>query len=77
MLFFLFALFGSVTAIVPFATMYASLKSNKYDLSIGVLILISFLTLFRMDIFRAAHGGEVGKKTPPPSLKSITHILQL
>ena len=34
------------------------------------------LTLFRMDIFGAAHGwgGEGAKR--PPSLKSVTHILQ-
>ena len=38
---FLFALSGAVTTIVPFTTIYASLKSLKSDLSIGVLILIS------------------------------------
>ena len=42
---FLFALFGLVLVIVPFTTIYASLKSHKSDLRIGVLILISLLTL--------------------------------
>ena len=32
------------------------------------------LTLFRMGIFRAAHGWRGAKR--PPSLKSVTHILQ-
>ena len=40
MLLFLFALYGAVTVISPFTTMYESLKLNKSDLSIGVLILI-------------------------------------
>ena len=34
-----------VTVIVPFTTIYASLKSHKSYLSIGVLLLISLLTL--------------------------------
>ena len=42
---FLFASFGSVKIISPFATICASLKSHKSDLSIDVLILISLLTL--------------------------------
>ena len=33
------------TVIVPFTTIYASLKSHKSDLRIDVLILISLLTL--------------------------------
>ena len=32
-----------VTVIVPFATIYASLKSHKSDLNVDVLILISLL----------------------------------
>ena len=44
-LLFAFALFGSVTVIVPFTTNYASLKSHKSNLNIGVLIQISLLTL--------------------------------
>ena len=36
-LLFLFALPGSVIVIVPFATIYASVKSHKSDLNIGVL----------------------------------------
>ena len=44
-LLFLFALSGSVEVIVPLTTMYASLNSHKSDLSVGVLILISFLIL--------------------------------
>ena len=42
---FLFALFGLKTVILPFTTIYASLKCHKSDLSIDVLILISLLTL--------------------------------
>ena len=42
---FVFALFGLVTITSPFTTIYESLKSHKSDLSIGVLILISLLTL--------------------------------
>ena len=42
---FLFALSGSVTVIVPFTKIYASLKSHKSDLSLDVLILIALLTL--------------------------------
>ena len=42
---FLFALFGLVTVISPFTTIYASLKSHKSDLSIDVLILISLFGL--------------------------------
>ena len=34
-----------LTVIFPFKTMYASLKSHKSDLRIGILILISLLTL--------------------------------
>ena len=36
------------------------------------------LTLFRMGIFGAAHGWGVGEGgvQRPPSLKSVTHILQ-
>ena len=37
---------------------------------------IRTLPLFRMGIFRAAHGRGGGKKAPPPSLKSVTDILQ-
>ena len=44
-LLFAFALFASVTVIVPFTTNYASLKSHKSNLNIGVLIQISLLTL--------------------------------
>ena len=44
MLLFLFALYGAVTVISPFTTMYESL--NKSDLSIGVLILIFANTNF-------------------------------
>ena len=33
------------TAIFPFTTIYASLKSRRYDLSLGVLIIIYLLTL--------------------------------
>ena len=40
---FLFILSGLVTVIVPFTTIYASLKSHKSDFRIDVLILISFL----------------------------------
>ena len=40
-----FGLSGSVAVISPFATIYTSLKSDKSDLNIGVLILISLLTL--------------------------------
>ena len=39
----------------------------------------SLLTLFTMGLFGAAHGwtgGEGGWKKPPPSLKSVTHMLQ-
>ena len=39
----------------------------------------SILTLFTMGLFGAAHGwtgGEGGWKKPPPSLKSVKHILQ-
>ena len=40
--------------------------------------LIAFIVvgviLFRMDLFGAAHGWRVPKR--PPSLKSVTHILQ-
>ena len=32
--FFFFALFGALTVIVPFATIYASLKSHKFDLTL-------------------------------------------
>ena len=39
-----FALPGSATVIVPFTTIYASLKLHKYDLKIDVLVLISLLT---------------------------------
>ena len=42
---FLFALSGLVTVISPFTAMYASLKSHKSDLSVGVLILILLLGL--------------------------------
>ena len=35
-----------LTVIFHFTTMYASLKSHRSDLSIGVLILISLLTLY-------------------------------
>ena len=35
------------------------------------------LTLFRIGLFRAAHGwGGGGSQKGPPSLKSVTHILQ-
>ena len=44
-LLFLFALFGSATAIGTFTTIYASLKSHKSDLRVGVLVLIPLLTL--------------------------------
>ena len=43
--FFLFALFGLVTVIIPFTTIYASLKSHKSDLSNDVLNLISLFGL--------------------------------
>ena len=39
-----FALFGELTVIVLFTTIYASLKSHKCDINIDVLILISLLT---------------------------------
>ena len=42
---FLFALSRLMTPIIPFTTIYASLKSHKSDLNIGVLILISLLKL--------------------------------
>ena len=42
---FPFASFGLTTVIVPFTTIYASLKSHKSGLSIDVLILISLLRL--------------------------------
>ena len=41
---FIFALFGELTVIVLFTTIYASLKSHKCDINIDVLILISLLT---------------------------------
>ena len=41
---FLFAVFGLTIVIVPFATIYASLKLHKSDLNADVLILISLLT---------------------------------
>ena len=44
LLLYFFALSGSVTAIFPFTTIYASSKSHKFDLSIEVLVLISLLT---------------------------------
>ena len=34
------------------------------------------LTLFRMGLFGATHGWGAKKSPPPPSLKSVTHILQ-
>ena len=40
-----FGLSGSVAVIPPFTTIYTSLTSDKSDLNIGVLILISLLTL--------------------------------
>ena len=43
--YYYFALSGSLTVIVPFTTIYASLKSHKSDLNIEVLILISLLAL--------------------------------
>ena len=43
-LLFLFASFGSVKVISPFTTMYASLKSHKSALNVGVLSLVSLLT---------------------------------
>ena len=43
-LLFLFASSGSVTVKVSYTTVYASLKSHKSDLSIGVLTLIFLLT---------------------------------
>ena len=43
-IFFFFALSGSVTVIVPFTIIDASLKLQKSDLNIEVLILISLLT---------------------------------
>ena len=40
------SLFGSVTVTLPVTTIYASLKSHKSLLNIGVLNLISLLTLY-------------------------------
>ena len=40
-----------------------TLKKNNYS-----------LTLFTMDFFGAVHGW--GRRKTPPSLKSLTHILQ-
>ena len=43
----------------------------------GKVILENYgiLTIFKMGIFRAAHGW-VGSQNGSPSLKSVTHILQ-
>ena len=41
----------------------------------GVAISLT-LTLFRMGIFGASHGSGGGGAKRPPSLKSVTHILQ-
>ena len=39
-------------------------------------MIAKILTLFRMGFFGAAHGWlGGGAKRPPPSLKSVTHIL--
>ena len=48
---FFFALSGLTTVIVPFASIYASLKLHRFDLSSDVLILILYLgyTSFLID----------------------------
>ena len=54
---------------VAVSRLFDSVYSNRDDT----------LTQFRMWLFRAAHGlreGNEGAKKPP-SLKSVTHILQL
>ena len=43
--------------------------------SVNFLVKESMLALFRMGFFGAAHGWGGGAKRPP-SLKSVTHILQ-
>ena len=40
------SLFGSVTVIFPFTTIYASLKSHRSDLSMDVLNLICLLGFY-------------------------------
>ena len=40
------SLFGFITVIVPLTTIYASLKSHRYDHSIDVLNLICLLGLY-------------------------------
>ena len=48
---FRFALFGSVKVIVPLTTIYASEKPHRSHLNIGVLILISLLTVINFNSF--------------------------
>ena len=54
---------------VAVSRLFDSVYSNRDDT----------LTQFRMCLFRAAHGSREGNEgaKKPPSLKSVTHILQL
>ena len=52
---------------------YFYLNWNKLE---DIQICISVpLTLFRIDLFGTIHGWRRGDKKPPPSPKSVTHIL--
>ena len=50
--------------------------NNEYSYFIGFGSLRCFLNLFRMGLFRGAHGGGGEGQKGPHSLKSVTHILQ-
>ena len=60
------------------ANLQLMLAGSQSHLTYVILINIFYngfpLTLFRMGFFGDAHGCG-GQKAPPPSLKSVTHIL--
>ena len=76
---------GHLRSIVSVITLDRSSRSQMFFKTSEVILKILqqslfdkvTLTLLRMDFFGAAQGwGEGGcKKAPPPSLKSVTHIL--
>ena len=53
-----------------------NVKISQYPIFNSLFDCEEALTILRMDFLGAAHGWGGGGKKGPPSLKSVTHILQ-